>query len=371
MLTGKLLTAAFYSQNYTKSYFIGCSLGGRQGIDSAHRYPTDFDGIVAGSPAVDFNNLYSWRATFYPITGPPTAAMFIPSQFWKTLIHNEVLRQCDTLDGVADEIIIDASLCNFQPESLLCTDGSTNSSSCLTAAQVSAVERIFSPFYGNNDTLIYPAMQPGSEILAADGLYSGKPWPYSQDWFRYAIYNNPNWDPLSFSVADAEYAEALNPGDIKTYPNELTAFKGRGGKLITYHGGQDNQISSFDTPRWVNYLSVGMDELPGGELDDWLRFFRVPGMFHCANGPGAWVYGQAGAASAAGIEFEPEGNVLAAAVAWVENGQPPDIIVGTKFINDTVVSGVAFRRRHCRYPLRSIYVGGDQTSEDSWACQEV
>ena len=85
------------------------------------------------------------------------------------------------------------------------------------------------------------------------------------------------------------------------------------------------------------------------ELDDFFRFFRISGMFHCNSGPGAWVVGQGGNSAAAGIPYNKTNNVLAALVEWVENGAAPDTIEGTKFVNDTVTKGVAFQRRHCRW----------------------
>jgi hypothetical protein len=83
-------------------------------------------------------------------------------------------------------------------------------------------------------------------------------------------------------------------------------------------------------------------------LDEFFRFFRISGMFHCNSGPGAWVIGQGGGASAAGVQFTSANNVLAALVEWVENGIAPETIEGTKFVNDIVTMGVAFQRRHCR-----------------------
>ena len=141
-------------------------------------FPEDFDGIVAGCPALDFNNLQSWRASFYTYTGPPSSPDFIPMTTWKTLIHNEVLKQCDAIDGAADGIIEDSTLCDFHSEALLCDD--LDSTDCLTAAQVETVRKIFSPLSDEDGNLIYPAMQPGSEIMAADKLYAGVPFPYSQ-----------------------------------------------------------------------------------------------------------------------------------------------------------------------------------------------
>ncbi len=180
MLAGKQLTKLFYNRDYDKSYFLGCSLGGRQGIDSADKFPDDFDGIVAGSPALDFNNLISWRARFFTITGSNSvnSSNFITPSIWISLIHEEVLRQCDGLDGVIDGIVEDPTRCNFCPETLLCTNGT--SKNCLTSIQVDMVREIFSPFYDTHGNLIYPAMQPGSEVLAVQKLYAGNPFSYSE-----------------------------------------------------------------------------------------------------------------------------------------------------------------------------------------------
>ena len=177
-IVGKQLINAFYGKKQDKSYYIGCSLGGRQGIKAAEVFPDDFDGIFAGTPAVDFNNLYSWRASFFPITSSVNSPDFINPSTWETLIHDEVLRQCDGLDGVMDGIIQDPNLCAFRPEAIMCT--ANNSTDCLTPIQVEKVRQIFSPLYGEDGNLIYPAMQPGSEIVAATGLYAGVPWFFSQ-----------------------------------------------------------------------------------------------------------------------------------------------------------------------------------------------
>ena len=169
---------------------------------------------------------------------------------------------------------------------------------------------------------------------------------FLQSWFKYVVYN-PSWDPATFNIHDAAVAEALNPSNIRTWPSNLSAFQKNGGKLISYHGGQDNQITSFDTERFYNYFSHASNATPD-ELDNFFRFFRIPGMFHCNSGPGAWVVGQGGAAAAAGIPFQSANNVLAAVVAWVENGTAVDNIIGTKFVNDNVILGVDYHHRHCK-----------------------
>lgn len=174
----------------------------------------------------------------------------------------------------------------------------------------------------------------------------------TQSWFRYVVYN-PTWDPSTFNVQDAVVAETLNPGNIKTWPdrNDLSAFRARGGKLITYHGQQDQQITSFNTARWYQHLLLSDPPRTTTEedLDAFLRVFRISGMFHCAAGPGAWVIGQGGDERMyAGVPFERSHNVLAAIVAWVEDEAPPETMTGTKFVEDDHTKGTAFERRHCR-----------------------
>ncbi|KAI3400618.1 hypothetical protein diail_2330 [Diaporthe ilicicola] len=365
---GRKMLQPFYGDDAGKSYFLGCSLGGRQAIKATEMFPEDFDGVVAGSPAVDFDNLYSWRARFYPITGPAGSPDFITPAVWKTLIHNEVLRQCDTIDGVADGIIEDSMLCHFDPAPLLC-GASSNNSTCLSSSQVEIVKKVFETYFWENGTLLYPRMNPGGEIMSADGLYDGQPWPLSEGWFRYAVYNNPNWDPASYNLTDAEYAQNVNPGTIRTWPSSLSAFQDRGGKIVMFHGGQDNQITSFNSPRFYAHLASGMN-YTSEQMDEFIRLFRISGMFHCNGGPGAWVVGQLGGASAQGA-FDRESNVLAALVDWVEQDVAPDTMTGTKFVNDSAALGVAFQRRHCRWPLRNTYLGGNSTDPDSWECQKV
>ena len=208
-------------------------------------------------------------------------------------------------------------------------------------------------------------MQPGSEVLAVDRLYAGAPFAYSADWFKYLVYNDPSWNASGFGLDDARAAEYLNPGDIRTYPTSLPEFERRGGKLLVYHGQQDNQITTFNTIRWYNDLK-GYSSTAA--MDEWVRYFRISGMNHCNSGPGAWVLGQGGNAAAAGVPFERERNVLKAMVDWVEQAIPPSYIEGTKFVNDTVSLGIDFTRRHCKYPLRNTLFGADFKDASSWKC---
>ncbi|KAJ8130879.1 hypothetical protein O1611_g2748 [Lasiodiplodia mahajangana] len=338
---GRELTPLFYNKKLGKSYYIGCSLGGRQGIGNAERFPTDFDGIIAGSPAVDFNSLYSWRAFFFPITGDTSSPDFISADTWKTTIHNEVLRQCDYIDGVNDGIIEDPRLCHIDTQQLLCGYNNSTSTDCLSSAQVEKVAAIFNDYLWPNGTLLYPRVNPGGELLAADGLYSGKAYGPSADWFKYVILGDPSWDPTTYTVDDALLAVQKNPADIDTWPSSLAAFQDQGGKIITYHGQQDQQITSLNSIRFWERLAAEVDY----DLD------------------------KMDSASSYGIPFDKDHNVLAAIVDWVEKAVAPDEIVGSKFVGDSVAGGIMYQHRHCRYPYRSTYSGdGDPLDMDSWHC---
>jgi feruloyl esterase len=134
-------------------------------------------------------SLTSWSATFYRIFGTAGSPTFVPPGALWVLINQEVLNQCDSIDGVVDGIIEDALLCRFRPEALQCPPGTTNSTTCLTSAQVGAVREAFTDFYGVDGKLIYPRMQPGSELVAQYVYYTPGPFPYSVDWFRYVVYS--------------------------------------------------------------------------------------------------------------------------------------------------------------------------------------
>ncbi|KAH7349062.1 Tannase/feruloyl esterase [Pyrenochaeta sp. MPI-SDFR-AT-0127] len=363
VVAGKKISQTFYGKKHKKSYYLGCSTGGRQGFKSVQAFPEDFDGVVAGAPAFAFNNLTSWSCSFYPLTGPPSAATFVPLNLWP-VVHQDVLKQCDGLDGAKDGILESPDLCNYDPSGLVC--GSGQNSSCLTPAQVETVRKVFSPIFDTAGNLVYPRLQPGAEATEAPfAMLNGQPFG-AADWWRYAIFNDSQWDPLSLTPKDYETSARLNLFNIETWDGDLSAFKKRGGKLLHYHGLADGIITSDNSPRYYEHVSKTMGLEPK-KLDDFYRFFRISGMAHCGGGPGASFIGNQRRNTAS---LRPEENVLMATVRWVEQGIPPDSILGTAYINGTIESGVDFKRRHCRWPRRNVYKGtGDVKNENSWECK--
>jgi feruloyl esterase len=204
--------------------------------------------------------------------------------------------------------------------------------------------------------------QPGGGYSS---LYNGAPFPFTVDWYRYVIYQNPSWDPSTLSFKDISYALKLNVEGSETWNGDLSKFKNRGSKVIHYHGLIDPIISSENSARYYDHVRKTM-ALTTAQLDDFYRYFRISGQGHCGGGPGASVIGQnSGYASLNG-----SANVLTAIVDWVERGKAPDTILGTKFKNGTASSGVDLSRHHCRYPMRNRYLGqGDAKVPESWGCE--
>lgn len=367
VVVGKELTEQFYGSSINHSYYLGCSTGGRQGMKAAQMFPEDFDGIVAGAPAFDFNHLVDWSGWLSSIAGyDNTSTSFISPALWST-IQAEVIRQCDTIDGAADGIIEDPDLCHPILETLLCEPGSTDNSDCLNSGQYQRAIKTFQPLYNVSGELIYPRLQPGGHNASVPLLFSGQPFIYTADWYRYVVYNDPSWDPTTLNQNDFTFLDSIDPYNISTWNGNLSPFAARGGKILTYHGLQDQLISSENSARYYSHLAATMG-LPPDKIDNFYRYFRISGMQHCSGGPGAFDIGQGYVGRPSGFSTA-ENNVLQAIVAWVENGQAPEYIEGINWQNGNPTQGVNFKRRHCRYPRRNVYsVGGNGTGEDSWTC---
>jgi feruloyl esterase len=156
---GKEIAKAYYAKAPARSYYLGCSAGGRQGMQSALMYPYDYDGIVAGAPAVDWNHFIGAQGiTAKYFSGD----RFISDALW-SVVNLEVYKQCDELDGLADQILADPEVCHFNPEPLDCKNGHGESKDCLTPAQVEALRELYKPIHGTDNQLLWPRFDPGSE----------------------------------------------------------------------------------------------------------------------------------------------------------------------------------------------------------------
>lgn len=357
---GKHIIKQFYGEDPNKSYYLGCSTGGRQGFKEAQDFPEDFDGIVAGAPAFNMLALFYWTAQFYIKTGTTDSPSFLSPAQWE-IVYKDILRQCDGIDGVVDGVLEDPNLCDYRPESLIC--GEEAEDLCLTGEQAGTVRAVFSPVYGADGKLVYPRLQPGAN--ATEIFFNGEPHPYPLDWYRYVVYSDPEWsmDNLDYSTYLA--SQQTDQFNVSTWKGDLSRARDRGTKIIHYHGLEDNAISSENSAVYYNHVSRTMG-FASNELDDFYRYFRISGMAHCRAGNGAnFIGGNEETFSS----YEPDANVLAAIVRWVEEGVAPEYLLGTTHEGNTIEGKVIGQRKHCKYPGRNVYKGhGDSNSPESWHC---
>jgi feruloyl esterase len=319
-LASKKLIRTFYGRSEAYSYFDGCSDGGREALVEAQRYPRDFNGIIAGAPAMNFqvqNGIYhAWQASANK--GEDGKAILIASRL--PLLHKAVLKQCDGLDGQVDGLISDPRACHFDPEALLCRSAqSQGNADCLTAAEVAAARRIYDvprdPATGEKLTIGGP--QPGSE-LAWDGVFVPKTADepiFSEktalDALRNLVFeSNP---PPGFSLHDMRFEKAtldrlrpLHPLYDATNP-DLSAFAAAGGKLILWHGWADPHISPQNT---IAYHQAVAKEMGKERAEKFERLYLFPGMYHCGGGEGATVM-----------------DLLTPMIEWVERSVAPQAVV--------------------------------------------
>ena len=171
---GKKITSIYYHSEPHHSYYNGCSAGGRQGISVASRYPEDFDGIIAGSPGIDWNNLLGapaiWASHF-----AFEARSYIPPALWNDVVGKEILKQCDGLDGLDDNIIADPEACHWDPTTLLCTDKDVHDpSKCLIQPQVDGLKKLYEPILAPDGDLLFSRFDPGAECDPLSALWMSR-----------------------------------------------------------------------------------------------------------------------------------------------------------------------------------------------------
>ncbi|HEY1242538.1 MAG TPA: tannase/feruloyl esterase family alpha/beta hydrolase [Bryobacteraceae bacterium] len=339
----KAIVTAFYGKAPTYSYWNGCSTGGRQGLKEAQKFADDYDGIIAGAPA-NRTALALWIA-FAELKDP---ASYIPKEKYP-LVHTAVLQACDAHDGVKDGLIEDPTSCHFDPKVLLCKGA--DSSSCLTAAQVEAVRKIYSPATNpRTGQVLFPSLVPGSEL--GWGVLGAGPDPSQPilDQAQYVVYQDPNWNWKTFDF-DKDVERFNQPEYLvmnATDPN-LRSFFSHNGKLLLYHGWSDPNITPLTT---VQYYKSVVDTMGGtSKVSNNVRLFLEPGMGHCGGGEGPNVFDK-----------------VSALEQWVENSKAPDVMIASH-----LTSGAVDRTRPlCPYPQIAQYTGKGSTDDaKNFVCREV
>jgi feruloyl esterase len=246
----KAVISAYYGESPSRSYWNGCSQGGRQGITEAARYPADFDGVIAGAPALQHMQLHAERLALNRFVHR-SADSYIPPEKY-ALIHRAALDACDARDGVSDGVIGDPTRCRFDPGVLECKGD--DEPSCLTTAQVETARGLYSPLRDPADgrDVSAPLLLPGSELGWAR-LAGPEPLRNAVEPFKYVVFNDSGWDWRAFRL-NSDLPRALEAdGGVINYTNpNLNAFFARGGKLLMYHGWSDPQVPALGSVAYFN-----------------------------------------------------------------------------------------------------------------------
>jgi hypothetical protein len=369
LVTGAARTviSKFYGSSPVKSYFVGCSNGGRQAMIAAQQYPALFDGIIAAAPGyrlaqASIQALYQAQLTaaVAPLgtAGRPDITQGLTSVEQAT-VQSRILAECDALDGATDGMVSKPSACHPDPATWACS--STVTSNCLTPAKADYVKKMFAGAKTSGGVQIYAdwPYDPGMTAQFANPFY------YIFAGEASHIYTSPptiTADLLGYGLAanvDTEYAKLFATSGIYTTPGiaftngespNMDAFIARKGKLIMYNGTADLAFSIKDVE---NYYKEVQARYGATSTADFARAFFVPGMGHCSGG------------SAGTDQFDAFG----ALVSWVEKGTAPDVIVSTA----RAAAGVSWSGRTrplCAYPKEAIYKGsGSIEDAANFSCQ--
>ncbi len=339
----KKIISHYYARPASYAYFIGCSTGGREGMILSQRFPTVFNGIVVGDPAMrtGLSNLAigQWIPVAYNQAAPKDASgkpeidkLFTDAD--RKLLMDALMKKCDALDGVKDGMILDPLGCHFDPEEIACKAGQTEG--CMAPEKVAAIKKAFAGPKNAYGTQVYPGFLYDAGIAASfplPGLLS----PHSRGLFG----------PITTATALDVDKAALHASDPLVEPasTNLSTFSGDGGKLIFFHGDSDPWFSPLDT--FDYYQSLAATNGGAEQVETWSRFFFVPGMSHCGGGPSLDHF-----------------DMLGAAVNWVEKGTAPESVIAT---------GKAFPGRSrplCAYPKHAQYSGhGNSEDASNFACR--
>jgi feruloyl esterase len=372
-LQAHALIRAFYGKEPSRSYFVGCSEGGREALLEAQRYPNEFDGIIAGAPANYWSHLFAGFVWNEQALLMDPASRIPP--FKLLVIQKAVLTACDALDGVKDGLLEDPRQCHFNPRELLCKE--PNGQDCLTGPQIDALQKIYAgPSNPRTGARIFPGYPPGTESVTGTwDAWIIPPTPrggsiqgsFGNSFYGQAVFEKPVWDfrTLNFdtdvALADQKAGAILNSTNV-----DLRPFQAHGGKLIQYHGWGDAAISPLNSIDY--YESVRSFLAKNGSaqpVQDFYRLFMVPGMGHCGGGIGATSFGNT--QGTASISTDPERDVLSALERWVEKGASPEHLIAS----GTVAGNASKRmtRPLCPYPQVAKYNGsGDSNDASNFVC---
>ncbi len=383
--TAKAIIQTYYGRAPQRSYFVGCSEGGREGMVVSQRFPQHFDGVLACAPGLNLHKAalygHSWDVQAFAEVSAATGIFGRDGQplLNKTftdedldMVSQAILAACDGLDNLEDGVIDNFPACTagvVTPKLAAAQCMGAKRVTCLSASQVSAIQKVYAGAKDVQGKLLY------SDWAFDRGIGGKIGAAFNQGWRSWKIgaYDAPQngaiiatlgsasvsalftTPPTTVASAGAPPVAFLRGVDIPTAAAKLTAtsgeyttpvadfmradstdlaaFKNRGSKLVVVHGVSDPVFSINDTLRWWEELN----RVNNGSAAEFARVFAVPGMNHCSGGP-------------ATDQFD----AFTALTAWVEKSAPPAQITATAG-NATPWPGRT--RPLCTYPTQARYNG--------------
>jgi Tannase and feruloyl esterase len=342
----RMVLRAYYGSAPARSYFEGCSTGGRQGLILAQRFPADFDGITVGAPVLNFTGtMLRFVQVAKALQATPITTAQLP------ILASKIYDKCDAVDGIKDGVIDDPRRCDFRPSRDLprcATD--TAAADCFTSAQIGTLESLYAEVRSQGRT-IFPGWPVGSEVAASNGRSGWDPWTihdggptlgmfFGEGFFRYMVFPKPDpeYSIYKFDLdKDTPQLETIHQ-ILDATDTDLTRFRDRGGRIFMYFGWADPALNPMMGVEYYEAVAKRM----GPSTTDFFRLFMVPGMLHCGDGVGT-------------DQFDS----LAALSTWVEKGTAPDAVKASRVVRGNVVR----TRPLCAYPEVAKYTGSGSTDD--------
>ncbi|KAK6369653.1 hypothetical protein LTS17_009559 [Exophiala oligosperma] len=351
---GKSIIKNFYGQGPIRSYWNGCSNGGRQGLVIAQRYPDAYDGILAAAPGIDWNTALL-GGMYFPLQVLKGGHVPAPCEIYALSLA--AVAACDADDGVVDDIISNPEQCRFDPFALVGQNVTCpGMTATISHAAAQGAAMAWDAVRTANGSLLMPGLNYGALLNVAlnstcdnqGGKCKMVPFPYSEEFIRCWMFKRPDFDWTTLTLTDFYRLWNISANTysdmIASNNPDLSGFRAAGGKMITWHGLADPAVPTNISSIYYNNVA----QLDPG-INEYYRLFQAPGISHCGGGNGLYP-----------------GHVFETLIAWVEEGKAPEILQGASLPTE---NGTIYHRPICAYPLMAKYKGtGDVTLADNWKC---
>jgi hypothetical protein len=328
ILWSKTLTNRYYRRPAKYNYWNGCSTGGRQGYLLAQELGDQLEGILADAPALywsRFQTAQMWgQIVMRQLAGGPISSAKLQQ------VRESAVQACDAADGLADGIIQDPRACRFSARANICGASTAPQTSCLTADEASAIDKI------------WDGPRNARQVNIWYGLDGARPFTLGVTQFHWDTHN-PDFDWQSVSAdayADVAQQGSRNLGRVTDTDKPLDAFRAHGGKLLTFVGDNDQLIFPRGVIGYYREMAARYSHAREPDFSSTQQFYRLflaPGVGHCGGGAGP-------------APVDP----FDALVKWVEQGVAPATLLAS---GGSAAPPTGRTRPLCPYPSQAIYNG--------------